>query len=88
MFPQLDDWTFRVLFRSIAALEGRKQRQRYAHVGVQLDPETGRILEPELARRYLQSYFEDADINIYWGNVSDFARELSQEWTRWKQRTS
>ena len=38
-------------------------------MAVQIDPEQGRILEPEGARRYLESYFQYADISIYWGNL-------------------
>lgn len=74
----MDDWNFRVLFRSIMSQEGRARRGRYAHVAVQIDPEEGRILEPERARRYLESYFQDADISIYWGSVEDFIRDLQQ----------
>jgi hypothetical protein len=74
----MDDWNFRVLFRSIMSKEGRLLRRRYAHVAVQIDPEEGRILEPQRARRYLESYFQGADISIYWGSVADFVRELQQ----------
>ncbi|MCP4285190.1 MAG: CHAT domain-containing protein, partial [Gammaproteobacteria bacterium] len=73
---QLDDWNFRVLFRSIMSREGRSRRSDYAHVAAQINPEEGRILEPERARRYLEKYFQDADISIYWGSVEDFTREL------------
>jgi hypothetical protein len=76
----MDDWDFRVLFRSLMSQEGRSRRSRYAHVAVQIDPEEGHILEPERARRYLESYFQDADISIYWGSPSDFVRELWQRW--------
>jgi hypothetical protein len=48
----------------------------YAHVAAQIDPEEGRILEPRGARAYLQSYFTEAAINIYWGTPDDFAAEL------------
>jgi hypothetical protein len=75
---QLDDWNFRVLFRSIMSQEGRRLRQKYAHVGVQVDPDEARLLEPEGARRYLSGYFEDADISIYWGDAEDFVKELQQ----------
>ena len=73
---QMDDWDFRVLFRSLMGQQGRNRRSRYAHAAVQIDPEEGRILEPEGARRYLESYFEDADISIYWGNTEDFVKAL------------
>jgi hypothetical protein len=81
---RMDDWDFRVLFRSLMSQEGRRRRSRYAHVAVQIDPEEGRIQEPERARMYLESYFQDADINIYWGSVEDFIRELDE---RWKEST-
>jgi hypothetical protein len=77
---RMDDWDFRVLFRSLMSQEGRRRRSRYAHVAVQIDPEEGRIQEPERARRYLESYFQDADISIYWGSVEDFIQEFHQRW--------
>ena len=79
---RMDEWDFRVLFRSIMSREGSQLRRRYSHVAVQLDPEEGRNLDPERARRYLQHYFQDARINIYWGNVEDFTRELLEQWTQ------
>jgi CHAT domain/SIR2-like domain len=77
---QMDDWNFRVLFRSIMSQEGRSRRRGYAHVAAQIDPEEGRILEPERARRYLERYFQDADISIYWGSAEDFVQELQRRW--------
>ncbi|MCP4663409.1 MAG: CHAT domain-containing protein [bacterium] len=79
---QIDDWNFRVLFRSIMSQQGGRRRRDYAHVAVQIDPEAGRILDPERARRYLESYFQGADVSIYWGSVEDFVNEL---WERWSQ---
>jgi len=64
--------------------EGRGRRSRYAHIAAQIDPEEGRILEPERARRYLEGYFRGSDISIYWGSVEDFVRELSHQWDRAK----
>lgn len=76
---QLDDWNFRVLYRSIMSQEGRSRRKKYSHIAAQIDPEEGRILEPDRARRYLESYFEDADISIYWGSAEDFVRDLKSQ---------
>jgi hypothetical protein len=80
---RMDDWDFRVLFRSLMSQEGRGRRSGYAHVAVQIDPDEGRILDPERARRYLESYFGSADISIYWGSAEDFLCEL---WRRWERR--
>jgi hypothetical protein len=77
---QLDDWDFRVLFRGIMRAEGSGRRQRYRHVAVQIDPDDSRSLDPERARRYLESYFQNAKISIYWGSTDDFLRELAAQW--------
>jgi hypothetical protein len=79
---RLDDWDFRVLFRSLMAQGGRDRGSDYAHVAVQIDPEDGRYLDPEGTKRHLQRYFQDTYISIYWGYVDDFARELFERWTR------
>ena len=44
---RLDEWDFRVLFRSIMSREGSDLRRKYSHVAVQLDPEEGHNLNPE-----------------------------------------
>ena len=79
---QLDDWQFRVLLRSVLALQGGGRRSRYPHIAAQLEPEDGAILQPERARRYLEKYFDnvsrDVQISLYWGSVDDFAHDLSQ----------
>lgn len=82
----LDEWDFRVLFRSIMQREGRNRRGRYAHIAAQIDPEQGQILEPEGARRYLEEYFGDADISIFWGSVDDFTAELASRWNKAGER--
>ena len=79
---QLDDWDFRVIFRSIMGQEGRGRRKKYVHVAVQIDPEESQILDSERARRYLLDRFEGAHINIYWGSVDDFVKELQDYWLR------
>ncbi len=78
---RMDDWNFRVLFRSILGREGRRLLDEHAHIAAQVTPEEGRILEPEGARRYLETYFKtSAGINIYWGSVEDFVTELQRRW--------
>jgi hypothetical protein len=73
---RLDDWDFRVLFRSLMGQEGRERRKKFKHVAVQIDPEEGRNLDTAGARRFLQRYFDALKIIIYWGHVDDFALEL------------
>lgn len=76
---RLDEWDFRVLYRSIMSQEGDR-RGEHTHVAVQIDPEEGRSIEPERARRYLESYFQGANITIYWGSTENFIKELHDAW--------
>ncbi len=74
---QMDDWDFRVLFRSIANRQGRLYQQMYYRsVGVQVAPEEGRFLAADAARKYLDTYFGSDKISLYWGSAEDFTREL------------
>jgi hypothetical protein len=79
---RMDEWSFRVLFRSIMNQSGGSRRSRYAHVAVQIDPEEGRITEVDAARRFFETYFHSSEITIYWGSVDDFLRELASQWSR------
>jgi hypothetical protein len=73
---RMDDWNFRVLFRSLMSQEGRGRRSRYAHIAAQIEPEESRTLEPDRARSYLETYFQGADISLFWGTTEDFIAEL------------
>jgi hypothetical protein len=76
----LDDWSFRALFRTVMVQPGSARRGRYSHVGIQLEPDDARNMNPKRAHAYLQKYFGDAQINLYWGKSEDFLRELAQRW--------
>jgi SIR2-like domain/CHAT domain len=82
---RLDEWDFRVLFRSLMNQGGQERRRGFKHVAVQIDPEEGRTIEPDRARRYLESYFGENRINIYWGRTDDFVHKLH---TAWKERSA
>jgi hypothetical protein len=78
---RLDDWDFRVLFRSLMRQGGSERRKKFKHLAVQIDPEEGRNLDTAGARRFLQRYFDIQKVSIYWGHVDDFTRELLDRWT-------
>lgn len=77
---QLTDWSFRVLFRSVIDQEGRKARDRYQHVAVQLDPGDTSFIDPIAARDYLDSIFQPSpdEVSIFWGLPEDFLGELQR----------
>jgi hypothetical protein len=74
---RMDDWRFRVLFRTIRSQEGVEHQADFSHLAVQFDPEDDRIISPARARRYLERYYTGADVDIYWGGVDDFITELA-----------
>jgi SIR2-like domain len=78
---RIDDWSFRVLFRSIMSGGGVQRLDSYKHVAVQINPEANRLDQLQAARRFFESYFQRPwDITIYWGSVEDFIRELANKW--------
>jgi hypothetical protein len=74
----IEERDFRVLLRSVLNLMGRIPK--VPSVAAQVFPEESYVQEPERARRYLERYFQTAEINIYWGNTEDFMRELARRW--------
>ncbi len=73
---RMEDWSFRVLFRTLMAQPGGQMRE--TSVAVQIEPEEGRLLDPRRARRYLDRYFVEQKINIYWGRAEEFLSTLTQ----------
>jgi hypothetical protein len=71
---RLEDWRFRVMFRSILAAETRPRDPEWVSVAAQVVPEEGGVLP---MRAYLEEYLNHAQIKAYWGRVPDFVRDLA-----------
>jgi hypothetical protein len=71
----LDEWDFRVVFQSIKAFATQFRENR--HIGVQIRPR-GQIVEREAAERYLDSYFKDNSISIFWVSTDNFVAMLKE----------
>lgn len=76
----LQDWNFRVLFRSFVT--SRERGMRRDSIAVQLppskpddddNPDTPSV---EDSLTYMNDYFGNMDVRVYWGSASDFAAEL------------
>lgn len=77
---RMDEWNFRVLFRSIVDKKTDMMNE-YIHMAAQIEPEEGRIIDPVGARGYLEEYFKNsASINLYWGSAEEFVKELWKQW--------
>ncbi len=72
----MEDWNFRVVFRSVMGEQGSTLRKRSPHVAVQIDPEEGSSLDPRRAKQYLETYLGSDNISVYWGGTEQFVREL------------
>ena len=82
---RLDDWSFRVLLRSIYSKEGSAARtvgpDNKPCVGAQMLPDGDRTLKPGAARRYFETYLSRSSIDIYWGSVEEFVQEFQKHTT-------
>lgn len=77
---QLNDWTFRALFRTVMTQQGGARRGRYAHVGVQVELDDTRNIDTHRARKFIEKYFGDSETSIYWGKSEDFIEQLARKW--------
>jgi hypothetical protein len=76
----LADWDFRVLFRSIFTSISSMTN---LIIAVQLPPTD--VKSEEDAIRYLSKYFgsvlgKDIRVRVYWGEITEFAKELRKHW--------
>jgi len=79
---RLDDWSFRVLLRSIFNKEGSMARGVGPNVkpciGAQVQPDEERIENPVRAATYYQQYFQGSKIDTFWGSVDEFAQAVDR----------
>ena len=73
---RLDDWDFRVVFQGLKSFPASRRGLlgRNRHVGVQLNPGS-QVTEPKAAQDYLESYFGNEKISIYWADTRRFLDE-------------
>jgi CHAT domain/SIR2-like domain len=76
----LDDWTFRALYRAIIYEPGHSLRlkQGTLSAAVQLTPEEDRNLRPQSALEYLEQVFGSESISLSWSEPQEFLREVWQ----------
>jgi hypothetical protein len=71
-----------ILLRSLVHQQGVEQFKESQHIALQIDP-GDRMIEPEMAQRYLERYFsQGANITIFWGSLDEFLGKLMDAWTR------
>jgi SIR2-like domain len=82
----LADWDFRVLFQELVV--SRPRAQRRLSIMVQRLPEN---IDPEAAEKlknFLDKYYDDLGIRVYWGSATAFAADLRQHWEEFTNRVT
>ncbi|GJM40380.1 MAG: hypothetical protein DHS20C20_06620 [Ardenticatenaceae bacterium] len=70
---QLQDWDFRVLFRGLIK-ERPSNRSRIKSVCIQVEPDD--YDKAKDIERYLETYFQQHEFDVYWGDAESFTQEL------------
>jgi hypothetical protein len=74
----LQDLNFRVLFRSLVTYLEKSVAK--THISVQLRPMNGDQTRQDAAVRYLDKYYGNLTVRVYWGTCADFVLELRKRW--------
>jgi hypothetical protein len=82
---RIADWDFRVFFRILA--EYLEISSRKKHYSVQLVPGNVSETQKEKAQEYLDHYFAELDIHVYWHDCREFAAELKRRWEAFNRGT-
>jgi SIR2-like domain len=75
---RLADWNFRVLHRGIVAAIAPSRRR--LSITVQVPPADE---SSDAVQQYLDSYFQNMNVRVFWGTAAEFAAELNRRWSRW-----
>lgn len=85
---KVTDWDFRVLCRILDEYIGRGRSIGRKHISVQLVPGNVSKTQEEKAQKYLDRYFEDLHIQVYWHDCCEFAEELKTRWETFNRGTT
>jgi SIR2-like protein len=80
---RLADWTFRVLH---GLLIGTERSLGRLNITVQVPPKRegdDDPRDPERELAYLDRYFDEMDVQVYWGSASQFMRDLRGQWAQY-----
>ncbi len=82
---RITDWDFRVLSRILAGYLRRSLGRK--HISVQLVPGNVSDNQREKVQKYLDRYFENLRIQVYWHDCYEFAAELKTRWEAFNRAT-
>jgi SIR2-like domain len=74
---RLADWNFRVLFQML------RPEPQYISVAVLLPPGPNEP-SPEEAQQYLDEYYAEMNLKMFWGTAREFSLELRRRWAEFR----
>jgi SIR2-like protein len=74
---RLADWDLRVLLHGLLTTTSKSLRR--LSVSVQLPPDLP-LEQQQKAQSYLERYFNELNVRVFWGTARDFARKLHELW--------
>lgn len=80
---RLADMNFRVLFRGL--VNSMPGALRYLSLAVQLPPDEGSEEDRLSTQAYLNQYFDNVKVKVYWGRADDFVKELRERWEKFSR---
>ena len=71
-----------MILRGLVATRGRRRRLKHVAVQLEQDDVGGADTRSSIGavQNFLQQYFQDAEINVFWGSVQQFVAELRERW--------
>ena len=76
----LTDMSFRVLFRGLVTATEKSLRR--ISITIQLPPVTGKG-NATIKQEYLDQYFNQLDMRVFWGTAKEFSKELRHRWRQY-----
>jgi len=77
---RLRDVNFRVIYRGLVQkLDGSRRR---LSITVQVTPPDDCAGDSKAAEAYLERYFMNLKVGVFWGTAAEFAKELRDRWSK------
>lgn len=76
----LADWNFRVLLQGLHRIMERGLGRRHFAVMIPPDGTPGSETQQKKVQAYLAAYYQNIDVQIFWGTAHEFCKELSLRW--------
>ncbi len=83
---RLQDWDLRILFRGLLTADRDVIKNRPKSTAIQINIKDQPLVEDEeQAKLYLERFFEQAALDVKFGDSDDFVQQLWNKWETWRK---